>query len=448
MHLAKIQSDREYKKGFEESKTKYHVSKDTMDVIHAKKAQDMISDLGYKQQFHHYTMPPDAVSFALARNRNDLLSDNIYKADLEWLRGMGWVPVGSLDIETAKHASKILSEIQYRQPVQKVAFTAVPDSMELELAKANTLQMNNKLYRAEGEDMKHNFNLPADAPEFIQSRVNAINISKNCYKLGWEETKKKGYDMRVDAIPIKVAKASRDIASDYKYKQAHIAARGQCVGLKSLQDDPKLVWSMHVAKMQSDREYKKAFEGSKTKYNLPKDMMDVTHAKKAQDMISDLGYKQQFHHYTMPPDAVSFALARNRNDLLSDTVYKADMEWICGTGWVPIGSLDVETAKQASKILSERKYRQPVQNIPFTAVADSMEMELAKANALQMNVKLYHAGAEEVKHKYNLPSDVPQFIQSRVNAINLSDVSIVIYKSFRVHCSHVMVLCELNVVML
>uniref|UniRef100_UPI00358FF4A7 nebulin isoform X3 n=1 Tax=Myxine glutinosa TaxID=7769 RepID=UPI00358FF4A7 len=421
MHLAKIQSNREYKKAFEQSKTKYHVSTDMMDVIQAKKAQEMISDKRYKQHFHHYTMPPDAVSFALARNRNDLLSDNIYKADMEWLRGTGWVPIGSLDVVTAKQASNNVSERKYRQPVQKVAFTAVPDSMEMELAKSNTLQMNSKLYRAGGEDMKHKYNLPADAPEFIQSRVNAINISKNYYKLGLEEMKKKGYDMRVDAIPIKVAKASRDIASDYKYKQAHVAARGQCAGLKSLQDDPKLVWSMHVAKMQSDREYKKAFEGSKTKYNLPKDMMDVTHAKNAQNIISDLGYKQQFHHYTMPPDAVSFALARNRNDLLSDIVYKADMEWLRGTGWVPIGSLDVETAKQASNILSERKYRQPVQNVPFTAVTDSMEMELAKANALQMNEKLYHAGAEKVKHKYNLPSDLPQFIQSRVNAVNLSD---------------------------
>lgn len=58
------------------------------------------------------------------------------------MRGIGWAPIGSLDVEKCKRATEILSDKIYRQPPDKFKFTSITDSLEQMLAKNNAITMN------------------------------------------------------------------------------------------------------------------------------------------------------------------------------------------------------------------------------------------------------------------------------------------------------------------
>ncbi|XP_054976037.1 nebulin [Sorex araneus] len=424
LKTAKNQSDREYRKDYEKSKTIYTAPLDMLQVTQAKKCQAMVSDVDYKHVLHNYSFPPDSINVDLAKKAYALQSDVEYKADYNsWMKGCGWVPFGSLEMEKAKRASEILNEKKYRQHPDTLKFTSIEDAPITVQSKINQAQRSDIVYKAKGEEMLHKYSLPADLPQFIQAKVNAYNISENMYKADLKDMSKKGYDLRTDAIPIKAAKAARQAASDVQYKKDFEKAKGKMVGFQSLQDDPKLVHYMNVAKLQSDREYKKDYEKTKTKYNTPHDMFNVVAAKKAQDMVSNANYKHQLHHYTYLPDAMDLELSKNMMHIQSDNAYKEDYNtWMKGIGWIPIGSLEVEKVKKAGDALNEKKYRQHPDTLKFTSVVDSPVMVQAKQNTQQVSDILYKAKAEDVKHKFTMSPDLPEFVQAKCNAYNISDV--------------------------
>uniref|UniRef100_A0A8C4NHH9 Nebulin n=1 Tax=Eptatretus burgeri TaxID=7764 RepID=A0A8C4NHH9_EPTBU len=362
-----------------------HLPLDMLDFVLAKKCQHQLSDVNYKNVPHNWTCLPDKISYVHAKNAYELQSDNIYKADLEWLRGIGWAPTGSLEMKNAQRASEILSEKKYRQHPSTLEYTSLLDDPFLLQAKINSHNLNNRLYREAWDSEKTQVHVMPDTPFLLQAKLNALNISDRMYRMEWAESRKHGHDIRPDAIPICAAKAVQTICSDYKYKEGYRKQIGHHIGSLTLEGDLKLANSMKVARIQSEREYKKVYEKYKTDMHLPLDMLDLVLAKKCQHQLSDVNYKNVPHDWTCLVDNISNIRARIAYELQSNNAYKADLEWLRGTGWVPTGSLDMQKAQRASEILSDKNYRQHPDTLKFTSIVDDPIFLQAKINSQNLN---------------------------------------------------------------
>uniref|UniRef100_A0A3Q2WF16 Nebulin-related anchoring protein n=1 Tax=Haplochromis burtoni TaxID=8153 RepID=A0A3Q2WF16_HAPBU len=421
LQVAKMSSDIEYKKGSKESQAQYSLPLDMINLSHAKKAQALASDLEYRTKLHDYTVMADDIKVQQAKKAYALQSENQYRSDLNWMKGVGWETEGCLNITQAKKAGEMLSDTKYRQKADSIRFTQVADDLSIKHAKKSQELQSDLAYKANTEQMLHQYTITKDEPLFRQAKANADLLSAKVYKSNWEKQREKGFELRLDSLSILTARAKRDLASDVKYKETYEKNKGKMIGIKAVSEDSQMAHSTLATKLQSDRHYKKNYEDTKTKYSVSLDMLNISHAKKAQDLATETNYRTILHEYTTLPTDINVAWAKKAYGLQSDKQYRSDLNWMKGVGWEASKSLDVLQAKKAGELVSEKKYRQDVSALKFTSVEDTPEMNQAKlSNKLAID-RLYREKGENMKHNYTLSGELPELVQAKLNAMNISE---------------------------
>uniref|UniRef100_A0A8C7P2V5 LIM zinc-binding domain-containing protein n=1 Tax=Oncorhynchus mykiss TaxID=8022 RepID=A0A8C7P2V5_ONCMY len=421
LQASKMTSEIEYKKNSKENQSQFSLSMDMVNLSHAKKAQALASDLDYRTKLHHYTILSDDIQVQQAKKAYNLQSENQYRSDLTWMKGVGWEADGSLNVTQAKKAGELLSDKKYRQKVDDVKFTQVADTPSIKHAKKSQELQSKLTYKAGNEQMMHQYTMDKDEPLFRQAKANADLLSGKVYKSSWEQQREKGFELRMDSLSILTAKAKRDLASNVKYKEKYEQTKGKMIGVKMVTDDSQMAHSALATRLQSDRHYRKKYEDTKTKHGASLDMLTMTHAKKAQDLATETNYRTFLHKYTTLPGDMKVAWAKKAYGLLSDKQYRSDRNWMKGVGWVAADFLDVKQAKKAGELVSEKKYRQHVSDLKFTSVEDTPEMVQAKlSNKLALD-RLYREKGEHMKHNYTLSGDLPEHVQAKLNAMNISE---------------------------
>ncbi|MEQ2185023.1 hypothetical protein GOODEAATRI_013928, partial [Goodea atripinnis] len=315
INSAKIASDALYKKDFNKSKTKFHLPVDMLNLELAKKCQQQVNDFNYRTHLHQWTCLPDS---------NDV---NVYRADLEWIRGCGWVAADSVDHVKVKKAQEILNDRIYQKDYHqtKTKIHLPSDIIANQVAKRCQDMLSDILYRTH----LHQWTCHPEQEDAIRARKTNEILSDRLYKENYEKTKAKNH-IPPDMLEILSARNTQSTVSGIHYRKYF----HQWICLPDMQ---MYVQARKVNEQLSDIFYKDDLNWLKGIGCYAWDTPEILRVKHAGVLQSEVKYKEAFEMvkakaYTLHPEGVNFVTARKAHKIINDVKYKEDLEWLKGIG--------------------------------------------------------------------------------------------------------------------
>uniref|UniRef100_A0A803VZ09 Nebulette n=1 Tax=Ficedula albicollis TaxID=59894 RepID=A0A803VZ09_FICAL len=427
--ITKIISDAKYKKGREELNKESTVL-GRPDFEHAKGVSKLLSQVKYKEKFskemrsHQYN-PLDSASFKQAQIASTLASDVSYKKDLESLHDPASDLPNLLHLNHALNISKTQSDYEFKKSFKqsKCFCHFSPDTAEQIHLKENAMLQSQVKYKENYEKSKGRSMLEfVDTPMYQVSKEAQKMQSEKMYRRDFEEGIKGRPSLDLDKTPEFLhIKEITNLLKEKEYrKDLEEGMKGK--GMTVFEDTPDLIRVKNAAQILNERQYKKDLETEiKGKgMEVGPDTPEIRRAKKASEIASMVS--------TTPGAGLKTQISLNKFGCQRfqccsfQKEYKKDLEnEIKGKGMeVSMDTLDIQRAKKASEIVSQKMYKDEAEKMlcNYSAVPDTPEMERIRSTQKNISSVFYkkEVGAGTAV------KDTPEIERVKKNQQNISSI--------------------------
>lgn len=346
--------DNDYRKKYEEDQANYKASHElvTRQVKEAKRQEANISNLNYKESFEetvgNCTGVPLLDAIKKQMKLQAVISDANYKQKIEQEHSN--ITADSKSMEPAKIAKK-LCDANYRTAnLKKHMYN--PDNQKQKDQQELVSNINYK-HQEDG----HKYTVVLDTPDLIRLKKQK-ELLESKYR-----TRPAFKGIQQDSMHISADKRAQLAASEAKYKHS---VEGRPAFTK-MEYNPQIKHSADVAKACSDINYRSY--GHK---GINFETAEMRKAREAQDIASNLTYKQDRSNYTFTNEDRQIAHLRKQKELTSDLKYK---EGKAGKFTASAERSDLKHLSEIKNLSSNNAYKQEAQ---YTFVLDTPANEHAK----------------------------------------------------------------------